>query len=63
MHIYHDRLWKRNRNTVVIVEKEAKNTQTQGVSSGSNGDKLNIDGMTNKNGNVTKKMSTLKLNQ
>ena len=54
---------KRNRNTVVIVEKEANNTQTQGVSSGSNGNKLNIDGMTNKNGNVTKKMSTLKLNQ
>ena len=54
---------KRNRNTVVIVEKEANNTQTQGVSSGSNGNGLNIDGMTNKNGNVTKKMSTLKLNQ
>ena len=54
---------KRNRNTVVIVEKEANNTQTQGVSSGSSGNGLNIDGMKNKNGNVTKKMSTLKLNQ
>ena len=54
---------KRNRNTVVIVEKEANNTQTQGVSSGGSGNGLNIDGMTNKNGNVTKKMSTLKLNQ
>mgnify|MGYP001208712580 CR=1 FL=1 len=54
---------KRNRNTVVIVEKEANNTQTQGVSSGGSGNGLNIDGMKNKNGNVTKKMSTLKLNQ